>query len=190
MSENQQYKINGLKIDPVVFTSKFRCNCRGECCNYGVYTDFAEHQHIMSLKDELIPLMDETQTRDFRQWFEEPEEDPDFQSGIAVGTEIHQGKCVFLDKQGLCVIQKNSMLRGRHKWADKPLYCILFPFTIFEGSLTIDDEHIERLSSCNREGGETYIMDFCNEELIHFLGEEGYKQLTEYRQEYLSKTGK
>lgn len=190
MNDYQIGTVNGLKIDPVIFTAKFKCNCKGECCNYGVYTDFAEYKHILSLKDELIPLMDETQTKEYRNWFEEPEEDSDFQSGIAVGTEIYNNKCVFLDKNGLCVIQKNSMLKGKHKWADKPLYCILFPFTIFEGSLTIDDEHIERLSSCNREGGETLIMDFCREELVHFLGEDGYNQLIQLRDEYLRNTTK
>ena len=52
--------------------------------------------------------MDDTQTTNVDKWFEEPEEDEDFESGIAVGTELHNGKCVFLDRQGYCSAAKNS----------------------------------------------------------------------------------
>ena len=89
--------------------------------------------------------MDETQSKNIDEWFEEPEEDEDFESGVAVGTEIINGKCTFLDKNGLCTLQKLAMIEGEHKWKYKPIYCVLFPLTIFEGALTIDDEHIDRL---------------------------------------------
>ncbi len=184
MKNKKEYVINGLKIDPLIFTTNFSCKCGGECCHYGVYTDFEEHKKILSLKDELIPLMDETQTTDISKWFEEPEVDTDFPSGKAVGTELFSKKCVFLDRDGLCVIQKNSMQRGRPKWQDKPIYCILYPLTIFEGALTVDDEHMERLKTCNRTNSKFSIIDSCAEELIHFLGEDGYKKLIEYRIDY------
>ncbi|MCK7528343.1 MAG: hypothetical protein MZV64_67625 [Ignavibacteriales bacterium] len=51
-------------------------------------------------------MMDETQSKDIDEWFEEPEEDEDFESGVAVGTEIINDKCTFLDKNGLCTLQK------------------------------------------------------------------------------------
>lgn len=181
------YEINGLKIDPQLFTFKFGCRCNGECCYYGVYTDKYEHERILTLKDKLIPLMDETQSKDVSTWFEEPEPDDDFESGVAVGTEVINGKCAFLDKNGLCVIQSLAINEGKHPWDYKPLYCYLFPITIFEKSLTIDDDHIDRLKQCNRtnENGTT-IIDFCKAELIRFLGEEGYKELETYRIDYLN----
>jgi len=181
------YEIKGLKIDPQLFTFKFGCRCNGECCYYGVYTDKAEHEKILSLKDKLIPLMDETQSKNVSEWFEEPEPDDDFESGIAVGTEVINGKCTFLDKNGLCVIQSLAINEGKHPWDYKPLYCYLFPITIFEKALTIDDEHIDRLKQCNRsnENGST-IIDFCKDELIRFLGADGYAKLLEYREEYLN----
>ena len=67
--------INGLKIDPQIFTFNFNCKCNGQCCNYGVYTDLKEYELILSLKDKLIPLMDDSQTTDVSKWFESPEED-------------------------------------------------------------------------------------------------------------------
>lgn len=180
--------INGIFIDPQIFTFPFSCRCAGECCNYGVYTDLKEHDLILSIKDKIIPLMDETQSKNISKWFEAPEKDEDFESGVAVGTEIIDGKCTFLDKHGLCTLQKLAMMEGEHKWKYKPIYCVLFPLTIFEGALTIDDEHIDRLKACNKNGTQnTSIFDACREELLYFFGEKYFAELEDYRDEYLSK---
>ena len=180
-------EINGVYIDPQIFTFKFSCKCGGECCNYGVYTDLKEHDYILSIKDKIIPLLDDSQSKNINEWFEPPEEDEDFESGVAVGTEIINGKCTFLDKNGLCTLQKLAMIEGEHKWKYKPLYCILFPFVVFEGAFTIDDEHIDRLKTCNVNplSGQS-IYDSCREELVYFFGEEGFKELEEYKNEVLS----
>ncbi len=184
-------EINGLYIDPQIFTFNFHCACSGECCNYGVFTDLKEHDHIMSIKDKIIPLMDETQSKNIQEWFEEPEEDEDFDSGVAVGTEIINNKCTFLDKNGLCTLQKLALKEGEHKWKHKPIYCVLFPFTVFEGALTIDDEHIDRLKTCNASPvvGRS-IYESAREELEYFLGPEGFEELEKYREEYLSELNK
>ncbi len=179
--------INGIKIDPIIFTFTFSCKCTGECCWYGVYTDIKEHNHILNVKEKIISIMDETQTKNISKWFEPPEKDEDFESGIAVGTEIYHGKCVFLDQNGLCSLQKLAEVEGEYKWKYKPLYCILFPLTIFEGALTVDDEHIDRLKTCNMNPmASTTIFEACKEELKYFLGKEGFAELEEYRKEYLS----
>ena len=181
-------EINGIFIDPQIFTFKFACKCAGECCNYGVYTDLKEHEMILGIKDKIIPLLDETQSKDIEDWFEEPEEDEDFESGIAVGTELVNDKCSFLDKNGLCTLQKLALMEGEYKWKYKPIYCVLFPLTIFEGSLTIDDEHIDRLKTCNVNPViETSIYDACKEELLHFFGDENFAELENYKNEYLEK---
>jgi len=180
-------KINGLFIDPKIFTFKFSCKCTGECCHYGVYTDLKEHDMILNKKESFIDSFDDSQSRDVDKWFEPPEEDEDFESGVAVGTEVINGKCTFLDKNGLCALQKMADSEGVHKWKYKPLYCILFPLTICEGALTIDDEHIERLKTCNKDINiKTSIFDSCREELIYFLGKESYIELENYKEEYLS----
>ena len=180
-------QINGIFIDPQIFTFKFSCKCSGECCYYGVYTDLKEHEMIMGIKDKIIPLLDETQSADINDWFEEPEEDEDFESGIAVGTELVNDKCAFLDKNGLCTLQKLALMEGEYKWKYKPIYCVLFPLTIFEGAITIDDEHIDRLKTCNINPViETSIYDACKEELLHFFGQESFGELEKYKNEYLA----
>jgi Fe-S-cluster containining protein len=179
--------VKGLKIDPKIFTFSFGCKCTGECCHYGVYTDLKEYQHILEIKDKIIPLLDETQPKDVSLWFEEPEKDESFESGIAVGTELHNNKCVFLDGNGLCTLQKLALLEGVDQWNYKPLYCILFPLTIYEETLTIDDEHIERLKTCNNNSANgKSIYDSCKDELRHFFGEDGLQEIEEFRLKYLN----
>lgn len=185
--------INGMFIDPLIFTQKFVkacdvCFCSGECCYYGVYTDKSEHELIISMKDRIIKSMDDSQTKDVEDWFEAPEPDDDFPSGIAVGTEVHNGKCVFLDRQGFCTLQKIAMEDGESKWKYKPLYCILFPLVIFEGVLTVDDDHLGRMHFCSKEVNQvSTVYDCCKNELKHVLGDDGFRELELYREEYFSK---
>ncbi|NCS88114.1 MAG: DUF3109 family protein, partial [Ignavibacteria bacterium] len=61
--------------------------------------------------------------KEIKDWFEAPETDEDFESGVAVGTNVINGKCTFLDKNGLCSLQKLALEEGAHKWEYKPLYC-------------------------------------------------------------------
>jgi Protein of unknown function (DUF3109) len=184
---NNSKVIKGLKIDPQIFVYKFSCKCTGECCHYGVYADLKEYEHIVSIKDEIAAAFDETQTKNFEEWFEPAQKDEDFESGIAVGTQVVNKKCTFLDKNGLCSLQKYANSRGEYKWKYKPLYCILFPLTIYEESLTIDYEHIDRLKTCNKEmfAGLT-IFEACKEELLYFFGEEDFAELEKYKEEFLN----
>jgi hypothetical protein len=192
MEHNFDKIINGMYIDPQIFTTKFVkacdiCLCSGECCYYGVYTDKADYEKIIAEKDVIIKYMDDSQTKDSNKWFEEPEIDNDFPSGVAVGTEVHNGKCVFLDKQGFCTLQKMAMAKGEFKWKYKPLYCILFPLVIFEGVLTIDDEHIDRMHFCNKSQNQSSTVFDCTiNELKHVLGESGFEELLRYKDEYFA----
>ncbi|NMB82625.1 MAG: DUF3109 family protein [Ignavibacteria bacterium] len=192
MQNKFEKRINGFYIDPQIFTAKFvkscdTCICSGECCYYGVYTDKKEYEKIISVKDRILKSMDDSQIKDPSKWFEQPEVDPDFESGIAVGTEVYNGKCVFLDKQGFCTLQKMAIEDGEFKWKYKPLYCILFPLVIFEGALTIDDEHINRMHYCNLMQNQTVtIFEHSKEEIRFLLGEKGFEELLQYKEDYLN----
>ncbi len=192
MSEEKEKKVIGdYYIDPLIFTHTFVkscdvCICSGECCYYGVYTDLKEHDKIVEIKERIIQSMDDSQTTDTSKWFEPPEEDEDFDSGVAVGTDLHNGKCVFLDKQGYCTLQKIAMEDGEFKWKYKPLYCILFPLVIYQDTITVDDDHLNRLHYCNlKKNQDSTIFECCKEELKFLLGEEGFNELEQYRSEYL-----
>lgn len=186
-------QINGIYIDPIIFTQKFvkacdACICSGECCFYGVYTDLSDYEKIMSVKDRVIKYFDDSQVKDFSKWFEKPITDNDFPSGFAVGTEVHNGKCVFLDKHGFCVLQKMALEEGEFKWKYKPLYCILFPLVISEGVLTIDDEHLADMHYCNKiENQNSTVFEHSRHELQFLFEEKGFQELEEYKEEFLTK---
>jgi len=101
-------KIKGLYIDPKIFTFGFSCNCSGECCHYGVYTDLKEHDSILIMKDRLLSLFDDTQCRDLEKWFEPPEEDEDFDETDPYELEWFHGSC---DICNLKLAKKNYAVR-------------------------------------------------------------------------------
>ena len=189
---------NGLKIDETIFTQGFLdyCNidkCGVGCCHSGVYTDSAEYEMILRQKEKIIAVMDETQDKDPGHWFDGIWiDDTDFPSGRATGTEVHDRDggisgytegCVFLDKRHFCSIQVAAVAEGLHRWAWKPSYCILFPVTVVEGTITYDDSHSEDLIHCGPQGKANYVhsvYEAMKEELQNFLGDEDFTKLNEY----------
>ena len=161
-------EFGGLKIDPVIFTQGFvpGCDmsiCSGQCCNWGVYMDRDFQPEIMKYENQIKEVMDEFQLRDTSKWFEtEPEEDHDFPSGYAIGTELYinpEGttQCVFKDKNSYCTLQVMAMKNGLHKWTIKPKYCIMYPITIIDEVLTVDNDHSEKLDYCGIHHEENYV---------------------------------
>lgn len=186
-AEKFSKRINGILVDPLIFTYKFICNCTGGCCRDGVYTDYKEYQTILSIQHKVKEMMDETQSKNVDEWFEQPEKDDDFESGLAVGTEVINNKCTFLDKNGLCTLQKLAMNEGSFRWKYKPLYCILFPLTIYDGVLTVDTDHQEKVPYCKSDPDtKITIYEACIEELKYLFGQEGFAELEKYRNEYLN----
>lgn len=203
MTEEKEFlELNGLKIDPVIFTQGFvpGCDigkCGGQCCNWGVYMDRDFQPVIMKFESQIKDVMDEYQTKDTSKWFEkELEEDHDFPSGFAIGTELYinnEGitQCVFKDKKGYCSLQVMAVNNGMHKWEIKPKYCIMYPVTIIDNVLTVDNEHSARLDYCGVGHEENYtqtVFEAMTEEIKFIVGEEGYKFLNEhYRKNYQRK---
>lgn len=193
-SEKDFIEFNGMKIDPVIFTQGFvpGCNigiCGGQCCNWGVYMDRDFQPIIMNFENQIKEVMDEFQPKDSNVWFEkELEKDSDFPSGYAIGTELYINsngttQCVFKDKRGYCSLQAMSVEKGMHKWEIKPKYCIMYPLSIIDNVLTVDNDHSERLDYCGVHHKENYtqtIFDAMTEEIKFIIGEEGYNILNEH----------
>lgn len=189
-------EFNGIKIDPIIFTQGFvpGCNmkiCHGQCCNWGVYMDKPFKEIIMKFEDEIKSVMDEHQIKDSDKWFEtEIEEDEDFPSGLAIGTELYEtphgiSQCVFKDKRGFCSIQVAADKNNMHKWAIKPKYCIMYPLTIIDNVLTYDDDHAAKLDYCGVDKKHNFsqtVFEAMTEEITFILGADGYAYLNEYYQ--------
>ena len=138
--------------------------------------DAKDHQRILEQKELVKAQMDETQTTDASKWFEpEVADDSDFPSGKAIGTEVINDKCAFLDKFGRCSIQLAAVAAGKHKWAWKPLYCVLFPIEVSNNVVSFDPMLQGEQSCCTVTSAfNTPLFVACKEELVHLLGEDGY----------------
>jgi len=191
--KGERIVINGLEIDPVIFTQGFVdfCDiskCEGECCHTGVWIDLKERDVILAHKDLVLQYMDETQTRDISKWFGNViEDDEDFESGKCLGTEVHNDKCVFQMQTGYCVLQSAAMQTGMSPWAIKPKFCVMYPIVIAEGVLTYDDDHAAEMHYCGLDCHQNHTrsaFESCGAEIEYALGTEGYKILNDHYEEH------
>ena len=174
-----------LKIDPVVFEAKFvngcsMSNCNAACCQDGVMVDLKERDTILQHADLIKQHMEPNQERDVSKWFDpNDEEDEDFPSGRAIGTQSNERGCIFLMKDGRCVLQFVAAEEGISKHTLKPFYCFAFPVTIESGVLTIDDpDFTDRPECCSMiPGGSRSVLEVCAEEFEFVLGKEGMDEL-------------
>jgi hypothetical protein len=187
MSTVDGLRVRGLAVAEELFGTGYPdgggpCTCTSTCCSGGVYADIAEREAILKNAEMIARYMDETQPADRALWFDDEEEtDPDFPSGRCVGTQVHNGKCAFLDKYGRCSIQHATTEQGLGRWALKPLYCILYPIEISDGVVSFDPM-LQDEQPCCTVSDEYHVPVFraCKDELIHLLGPDGYQQLEDH----------
>lgn len=111
--------------------------CRATCCHDGVYLTDEEGKTISGvLEEKASPLADYgwthsdwTENRDGRVKSRTLEAAP---QELADAFPIHfpRTRCVFLDSEHRCVLQRLAMDEGRHPWWWKPVSCWLHPLLI------------------------------------------------------------
>jgi Protein of unknown function (DUF3109) len=141
--------------------------------------DITERDRVLAHAELIKQHMDETQSRDERDWFEaETLVDADYPSGVCVGTAVRGDKCALLDSRGFCSLQVAAGAAGMHKWALKPLYCLLFPIEVLGGVVKFDARHDGTHACCSaRAPFDVPVFEACREELVQLLGEDGFAQL-------------
>jgi hypothetical protein len=155
-------------------------HCVGTCCRAGVKVDVAQRDQILAHAELIRDAMDPTQEHDVSAWFEETEvPDPDVPSGRCVGTQVHGDGCVFLDAKQRCVLQTVTLAAARPGFDLKPFFCSAFPITISAGALWIDEMCLDAPDGCclPTPGGALGVLDVCEAELRHVLGNEGLEEL-------------
>jgi hypothetical protein len=143
-------------VDPDIFVKRLAPDCMSfecrllkhddrvkldACCQYGVDTDLAEREGILSHRAEIHRLLRED-ARDLP-WFSDTERvDPDFPSGRFVRTRTHGDGCIFLahDRRG-CAIHRASIDGGWDFRGIKPHVCRLFPLSYDEHSIVFSDDY-------------------------------------------------
>ena len=112
--------------------------CRATCCHDGVYLSGEEAGRIRKLVNEHgeelagygLSLPDdpmvslEGKLKTATRAAEEGELAEDYPA------HFPKTRCVFLDREGRCGIQRLSMEQGRDAWFDKPLTCWIHPIVI------------------------------------------------------------
>ena len=174
-----------LEVNSTVFETRYAPgsspgHCDGMCCSGGVKVDVAERDRILAHADLIRRAMDPGQDQDVGGWFEEDEvADPDFPSGRCVGTQVRGNACVFLDAARRCVLQTVTMAAARPGFELKPFFCSAFPVTVADGSLWIDEMCLDAPDGCCRPtpGGPLGVLDVCEVELRHVLGNAGLEEL-------------
>ncbi len=187
ITPDKSLRIDGYTMSGELFAKGYRggdgpCSCSSACCEGGVYVDLRERDVIMAHREIVAREMDDTQSKDPSRWFEsEAADDADFPSGQCVGTQVINDKCAFLDAAGRCCLQKAAVAGGMHKWAIKPLFCILYPIEISGGKVSFD-EMLQNEESCCTIGAafDVPLFEACREELLHIVGEEGFAAMKDH----------
>lgn len=180
--------IGKYRVDPALFEKGFSkgCGpyqCETTCCSSGVFLDPTDRDVILEHKEEVKLQMDETQTTNEAVWFDnKPEQDIDFPSGYAVGTEVFNNKCVFLRKDGRCSVQLVSADKYNDPWKIKPYFCIAFPISVDNGLLTFDDYQQGKTACCSIvHSTDATLVDSCQAELEFVLGKDGFRELKDFQ---------
>jgi Fe-S-cluster containining protein len=151
--------------------------CTARCCLSGVYVDVRERDRVLAHADAVRRHMDPDQVKDPARWFAtRTRRDPDFPSGVCVGTRVHRGRCVFLNGRGLCVLQLASAAEALPQL--KPYFCRLFPLCVADGVVVYDDLCAGAAGCCTfRRRGARPVLEACRAEFELALGAEGYAEL-------------
>jgi hypothetical protein len=184
---NGNVTVGGLTFSAQLFRTGFAsghgpCRCASTCCMSGVFLDLGERDRILEHAEEIARAMDATQDRRPASWFDSEEiADNDFPSGRSVGTAVVNDKCAFLDQNGRCSAQVAAVEAGLDRWAWKPHYCILFPIEVSAGVVSFDDMLQEDESCCTvSRQFEVPLFRACRDEIVHLVGEDGYRELEEH----------
>ena len=172
-----------LTVSDKVLRARFAADCKmsscpGRCCHLGADVDVGQYHRILAHADVIRRHMDTVQLEAGEIWFGEQFADPDFPSGQAVSTRVHNDACIFLNGQNRCVLHLAEQQSG----ADlKPFFCRAYPLCIEDGVLTIDENVCSGETQCcgSLEHGSLTIFDLCAFELEYVLGEEGERELRE-----------
>jgi len=173
-----------LRVAPDLLQARFATGCAtrlcaAACCRSGVWLDPRERDRVLAHARLVRRTMDPGQPRATRRWFSRREvADPDFPSGRAVHTRVWNGRCVFLNGAGRCVLQKAAQA-AEGGLQLKPFFCTAFPVTIDHGVLTLDDATCRAGQPCcaPAAAGPLTVFETCAAELRHVLGAAGLERL-------------
>ena len=116
--------------------------------------------------------------------------DADFPSGECTTTAVKENSCVFLNKDGNCVVHIAESHVPKGFGYLKPFFCRAFPVCILNSTLCVDDEQCPDEHKCcgPLKNGPLTILDICAFELEFMLGADGLAELRTMARERMETT--
>ncbi|MFH1260293.1 MAG: DUF3109 family protein [Elusimicrobiota bacterium] len=185
-TRDSKITVKGITIPKEILKKKFSpCNlsaCKHACCRYGAVIGSVRIKKIKSLLPKLFPMMRPEAVKAalkkgfhldtlFKRSDMSPEHDHHYMRTV-------NGRCVFLnyDDLGGCVLQKYCKI-NKIKYKLKPEGCWAFPFDLVGNRLVVYKwKNLPCLNQTKNKKAPP-IYQTCKNELIGFLGQDGYKQL-------------
>ena len=134
--KNLAQQVREARVDHTAFEALIRpCEmnrCKATCCYDGVHLSDEEATHVEQIASE----------NDFNQGEAvitvSPKGGKKTATRVALDSELASDypvhfpktRCVFLDENSYCELQKYSMQKERHPWHDKPLTCWIHPLVL------------------------------------------------------------
>jgi len=139
-AESLAYSLREAELDHAAFYQKIKVceleKCRGTCCHDGVYLSKEEAEGVSKLA-ERVRLLDgmDVPGDPIEQWpngklkTKTRPAEPDL---LAIDYPDHfpQTRCIFLDKQHRCGLQRLALEEEEAPWYYKPLTCWIHPILI------------------------------------------------------------
>jgi Fe-S-cluster containining protein len=147
-------------VDTAIFVKTFygecmECTfCHDACCQYGADVTALDHANIQAQADELEDYLGLPRGR----WFTHSwQVEADWPGGKATGTRVEDERCVFLNRQGRgCRLHSYAMEKGIDVHEIKPMVCLLWPVTWWEGVLQPSNEIVDNDLICLGPGQTCY----------------------------------
>ncbi len=147
-AENVRAQLRAAEIDVESFIQPLRpCaidRCRATCCYDGVYLTPEEAAGVRHLAQEQkerlaayglsLPPEPVVSVRGGQGYKTAVRSAEPGELAADYPTHFPQTRCVFLDRQGYCGLQRWSMEEGRGDWFDKPLTCWIHPVALLPRS--------------------------------------------------------
>lgn len=136
-------QVREARVDHAAFEMPLRiCElsaCRATCCHDGVYLDAEERAvigEVIATHEERLTEYGWSAPEIFQQtdgrW--KSVTIPDEKSSAEFPSHFPKTRCVFLDAEHRCVLQRLAMDEGRHPWFWKPVSCWMHPVILKSGS--------------------------------------------------------
>lgn len=148
------------RVDTRIFTESYfahcmQCTyCHDSCCQYGATVEEPMVRKLLQNAEALEAYVGQPRERWFQDWMLD---DPDYPGGRYTRTQVIDGACVFLNRNGRgCLLHRFCLEKGVEVHELKPFVCHMFPIWYEDGTFQRPEEILDRTLVCIGPGPSLY----------------------------------